>query len=45
MEVRFSERVKGSVRIKQGLGANVMLALGYRKGYGGFARVCKGRWG
>ena len=32
MEVRFSERVKGSVRVKQGLGANVMLALGYRKG-------------
>ena len=24
MEVRFSETVKGSVRIKQGLGANVM---------------------
>ena len=24
MEVRFSERVKGSVREKQGVGANVM---------------------
>ena len=38
METRFSERVKGSIRIRQGVGANVMLVLGYRKCYG----VCKG---
>ena len=34
----FQIRVRASVGEKQGLGANVMLALGYRKGYG----VCKG---
>jgi len=32
MEARFSERVKGSVREKQGVGANVMYKQGFRMG-------------
>ena len=32
MEVRFSERVKGSVREKQGVGANVMYKQRFRIG-------------
>ena len=32
MEVRFSERVKGNVREKQGVGANVMYKQRFRIG-------------